>query len=99
MAPSVPCWFLVAMLPIAGLVCAFAGILRGAGVVAFRRTATLAAALGGFLPLIWLSLVFDWGLAGIWTGLLVFMIARLAATAWRVRSGKGPTAGTQPVKA
>ena len=98
-ATTIPWWFLVAMLPIAGLVFAFDGILLGAGDVAFLRTATLAAALGGFLPLIWLSLVFDWGLAGIWTGLLVFMIARLAATAWRVRSGKWLTAGTQPVKA
>lgn len=98
-AVRTPWWFLVAMLPIAGIVFALDGILLGAGDVAFLRTATLAGALGGFLPLIWLSLVFGWGLAGIWTGLLVFMVTRLAATAWRVRSGRWLTTGTAPVKA
>ncbi|MFZ2510361.1 MAG: MATE family efflux transporter [Gordonia sp. (in: high G+C Gram-positive bacteria)] len=98
-ATRTPWWFLVAMLPIAGIVFALDGILLGAGDVAFLRTATLLGALGGFLPLIWLSLAFDWGLAGIWTGLLVFMLTRLAATAWRVRSGKWLRAGTEPVGA
>ena len=98
-ATRTPWWFLVAMLPIAGIVFALDGILLGAGDVAFLRTATLAGALGGFLPLIWMSLLFDWGLAGIWAGLLVFMLARLGATAWRVRSGKWLTTGTQPVRA
>ncbi|GAC58512.1 hypothetical protein GOHSU_42_00040 [Gordonia hirsuta DSM 44140 = NBRC 16056] len=86
-AARIPWWFLVAMLPVAGVVFALDGVLLGAGDVAFLRTATLAGALGGFLPLIWLSLVFGWGLAGIWTGLLVFMLARLSALVWRVRSG------------
>lgn len=86
-AARTPWWFLVAMLPVAGVVFALDGVLLGAGDVAFLRTATLAGALGGFLPLIWLSLVFGWGLAGIWTGLLVFMFARLSALVWRVRSG------------
>ena len=35
--------------------------------------------LVGFLPLIWASLGFGWGLAGIWTGLAVFMLVRLVA--------------------
>ncbi|WP_283255214.1 MATE family efflux transporter [Gordonia sp. PP30] len=82
-----PWWFLVAMLPVAGIVFALDGVLLGAGDVAFLRTATLLGALLGFLPLIWLSLAFDWGLAGIWAGLCVFMLARLGAVAWRVRSG------------
>lgn len=86
-AVSTPWWFLVAMLPVAGIVFALDGVLLGAGDVAFLRTATLLGALGGFLPLIWLSLIFDWGLAGIWSGLLLFMLTRLAATVWRVRSG------------
>ncbi|MEE3850612.1 MATE family efflux transporter [Gordonia sp. LSe1-13] len=86
-AISVPWWYFVAMLPIAGVVFALDGVLLGAGDARFLRTATLAAALGGFLPLIWLSLVFDWGLAGIWTGLVVFMVLRLIAVATRVRSG------------
>ncbi|NMN99847.1 MATE family efflux transporter [Gordonia sp. TBRC 11910] len=86
-AIATPWWFLIGMLPIAGVVFALDGVLLGAGDAAFLRTATLVSALGGFLPLIWLSLVFDWGLAGIWTGLLVFMVARLATVGWRYRGG------------
>ena len=87
-AIGVPWWFMVAQLPIAGIVFALDGVLLGAGDAAFLRTATLAAALGAFLPLIWASHVFGWGLAGIWTGLLAFMLARLAAVWWRYRSGQ-----------
>ncbi|MCF8602771.1 MATE family efflux transporter [Gordonia sp. HY442] len=86
-AITTPWWFFVAMLPIAGIVFALDGVLLGSGDAAFLRTATLAGALCAFLPMIWLSLVFDWGLAGIWTGLLAFMCTRLAAVVWRVRSG------------
>lgn len=87
-AINTPWWFLVVMLPIAGVVFALDGVLLGAGDAAFLRTATLAAALGAFLPLIWASHVFGWGLAGIWTGLLAFMLARFAAVWWRYRSGR-----------
>ncbi|AUH69260.1 MATE family efflux transporter [Gordonia sp. PS3] len=86
-AMRTPWWFFVAMLPIAGAVFALDGVLLGSGDAAFLRTATLAGALGAFLPLIWLSWAFDWGLAGIWSGLLAFMCTRLAAVVWRVRSG------------
>ncbi|WP_262365387.1 MATE family efflux transporter [Gordonia sp. OPL2] len=87
-AIAVPWWFFVAMLPIAGIVFALDGVLLGSGDARFLRTATLAAALVGFLPLIWCSLAFDWGLAGIWSGLVVFMLVRLGAVAMRVRSGR-----------
>ncbi|WP_132993609.1 MATE family efflux transporter [Gordonia zhaorongruii] len=86
-AIATPWWFFVAMLPIAGVVFALDGVLLGSGDAAFLRTATLAGALCAFLPMIWLSLVFDWGLAGIWAGLMSFMITRLGAVVWRVRSG------------
>ncbi|GAA4641912.1 MATE family efflux transporter [Gordonia humi] len=86
-AITTPWWFFVAMLPVAGVVFALDGVLLGSGDAAFLRTATLAGALCAFLPMIWLSLVFDWGLAGIWTGLLLFMLTRLGAVVWRVRSG------------
>lgn len=87
-AIGVPWWYFVAMLPIAGVVFALDGVLLGSGDAAFLRTATVVGALVGFLPLIWLSLIFDWGLAGVWTGLLVFMVLRLAAVWWRVASGR-----------
>ncbi|WP_336081609.1 MATE family efflux transporter [Nocardia sp. SSK8] len=86
-------WFFVAMIPVAGAVFALDGVLLGAGDAAFLRTATLVAALTGFLPLIWLSLVFDWGVAGIWTGLVAFMLLRLVAVVGRARSGRWARVG------
>ncbi|MFD6392913.1 MATE family efflux transporter [Nocardia sp. NPDC060259] len=86
-------WFFVAMIPVAGAVFALDGVLLGAGDAAFLRTATLAAALAGFLPLIWLSLVFDWGVAGIWSGLVAFMLLRLIAVVARARSGRWARVG------
>ncbi|MDV6310466.1 MATE family efflux transporter [Gordonia amicalis] len=95
-AIGVPWWFFVGMLPIAGVVFALDGVLLGSGDAAFLRTATLTGALVGFLPLIWLSLIFDWGLAGVWSGLVVFMVIRLATVVWRIRSGRWRQAGVVP---
>lgn len=86
-------WFFVAIIPLAGVVFALDGVLLGAGDAAFLRTATLAAALLGFLPLIWCSLAFDWGLAGIWTGLTVFIVFRMIAVVWRTLSGRWVVTG------
>jgi putative MATE family efflux protein len=80
-------WFFVAMQPVAGVVFALDGVLLGAGDAAFLRTSTLAAAVLGFLPAIWASLAFGWGLAGIWSGLTAFMLIRLVAVGVRARSG------------
>ncbi|OBI40635.1 MATE family efflux transporter [Mycobacterium kyorinense] len=93
-AIAVPWWFLVAQLPIAGIVFALDGVLLGAGDAAFMRTATVLSALVGFLPLVWLSLVFGWGLAGIWTGLTMFMVLRLLFVGWRALSGRWAVTGS-----
>jgi Na+-driven multidrug efflux pump len=83
----------VALQPVAGVVFALDGVLLGAGDAAFLRTTTLLAAVAAFLPLVWASLVFGWGLAGIWTGLAGFMLVRLAAVALRARSGRWAVTG------
>jgi putative MATE family efflux protein len=93
-AIGVPWWFLVAQLPIAGIVFALDGVLLGAGDAKFMRNATLVSALVGFLPLIWLSLIFGWGLLGIWSGLTTFMVLRLVFVGWRAFSGHWLVAGT-----
>ncbi|MGH3597817.1 MAG: MATE family efflux transporter, partial [Mycobacterium sp.] len=93
-AIAVPWWFLVAQLPVAGIVFALDGVLLGAGDAAFMRTATVVSALVGFLPLTWLSLVFGWGLAGIWSGLSMFMVLRLVFVGWRAVSGRWAVTGT-----
>ncbi|MGH3560699.1 MAG: MATE family efflux transporter, partial [Mycobacterium sp.] len=90
----VPWWFLVAQLPVAGIVFALDGVLLGAGDAAFMRTATVVSALVGFLPLIWLSLIFGWGLAGIWSGLSTFVVLRLGFVGWRTLSGRWAVLGT-----
>jgi putative MATE family efflux protein len=93
-AIGVPWWFLVAQLPFAGIVFALDGVLIGAGDAAFMRTATVLSAVFGFLPLIWLSLVFGWGLAGIWSGLSAFIGLRLVFGVWRAVSGRWAVPGT-----
>lgn len=86
-------WFFVALQPVAGVVFALDGVLLGAGDAAFLRTATIAAAAIGFLPMVWASFAFDWGLVGIWTGLTAFMVLRLLTVLVRVRSGRWAVVG------
>lgn len=92
-AVGVPWWFLVAQLPLAGVVFALDGVLLGAGDAKFMRNATVISALVGFLPLTWLSLIFGWGLAGIWSGLTTFIGLRLAFVGWRAISGRWVVTG------
>jgi putative MATE family efflux protein len=91
---GVPWWFLVAQLPVAGIVFGLDGVLLGAGDAAFMRTASVVSALVGFLPPIWLSLVFGWGLTGIWSGLTTFIVLRLLFVGWRMLSGRWAIVGT-----
>ncbi|MER7011170.1 MATE family efflux transporter [Saccharopolyspora sp. NPDC000359] len=95
-------WFFVLLQPVAGVVFALDGVFLGAGDAAYLRTATLLSAFVGYLPLIWLSLAFGWGLAGIWTGLSMFMVLRLVTLLLRARSGRWAVTGatrTQPATA
>ncbi|MGW0433892.1 MATE family efflux transporter [Micromonospora sp. NPDC003197] len=85
-------WF-VAMLPVAGLVFALDGVLIGAGDVRYLRNVTIAAAIGAFLPAIWIGYLLDLGLGGIWAGLSLFMVVRLATLLWRIRSGRWAVVG------
>jgi putative MATE family efflux protein len=86
-------WFFVAMQPIAGVVFALDGVFLGAGDAAYLRTISVASAVIGYLPMIWLSLSFGWGLTGIWTGLTLFLVVRLATLLLRLRSGRWAVVG------
>ncbi|GAB4584649.1 MATE family efflux transporter Mmp [Nocardia sp. IFM 10818] len=88
-------WFFVGLIPVAGVVFALDGVLLGAGDAAFLRNATLGSALLGFLPAIWLSLAYDWGIAGIWSGLVAFMVLRLIAVCGRALSGRWARVGAE----
>jgi putative MATE family efflux protein len=85
-------WFLALMQPLAGVVFALDGVLMGAGDAAYLRTVTLASALLGFVPLSLLSGWLDWGLAGVWTGLTLFIVLRLVAVGTRVAGDRWLTA-------
>jgi putative MATE family efflux protein len=85
-------WF-VALLPAAGVVYALDGVLIGAGDVRYLRNLTIAAALGGFLPAVWVAWAIDSGLGGVWAGLGIFTLVRLGALLWRWRSGRWAVTG------
>ncbi len=88
-------WIFIALLPVGGVVFALDGVLLGAGDAAYLRTTTMGSALLGFLPLIWLSLVLDWGIGGIWCGLVAFMVLRLIAVSARALSGRWARIGAE----
>jgi putative MATE family efflux protein len=89
---SVVWWFLAGMQPLAGVVFALDGVLMGAGDVGYLRTVTIGSALLGFLPLSLLSLPLGWGLAGVWTGLVLFIVLRLIGVLARVAGDRWLTA-------
>jgi putative MATE family efflux protein len=85
-------WF-AGMQPLAGVVFALDGVLVGAGDVRYMRDLTIGAALGGFLPAIWLAYGLRLGLAGVWAGLTLFIVIRLVALLARMRSGRWAVVG------
>jgi putative MATE family efflux protein len=80
--------WLIAMMPLAGIVFALDGVLLGAGDNAYIRNVTLVAALLGYVPLSLAALHFGWGLGGIWAGLAAFIALRLVGMVSRTRSGR-----------
>jgi putative MATE family efflux protein len=86
-------WFVV-MLPAAGIVFGLDGVLIGAGDVAFLRTITIVAALGGFVPLTLATAYWSWGLGGVWAGLTAFIVVRLAGMVWRARTDRWVVLGS-----
>jgi putative MATE family efflux protein len=89
-------WFLAGMQPLAGVVFALDGVLMGAGDVGWLRTVTIGAAVLGFLPLSLLAGPLGWGLAGVWTGLTLFIALRLAGVLVRVAGERWLTAPAVP---
>jgi putative MATE family efflux protein len=85
-------WFLAGLQPLAGVVFALDGVLMGAGDVGYLRTLTIGSALVGFLPLSLLAAPLGWGLAGVWTGLVLFIGLRLVGVLARVAGEKWLTA-------
>lgn len=80
--------WLIAMMPLGGVLFALDGVLLGAGDNAFIRNVTMVAALGAFVPIALLAAKLHWGLGGVWAGIASFITVRLIGMAWRTWTGR-----------
>jgi putative MATE family efflux protein len=89
-------WPLFALMqPANGAVFALDGILIGAGDTRFLMWAMLAASLLVFVPIALLSLALDWGLVGVWVGLVALIATRLATCWWRFTGRRWAVTGAR----
>jgi putative MATE family efflux protein len=87
-------WPLFALMqPANGAVFALDGILIGAGDTRFLMWGMLASAVGVFVPIALASLAFDWGIVGVWCGLVGLIAARLVTCGWRFRGRRWAIVG------
>ena len=86
-------WPLFALMqPANGAVFALDGILIGAGDTRFLMWGMLAASLL-FVPVALTSLQLDWGIVGVWCGLLALIAVRLGTCLWRFRGRRWAIVG------
>jgi putative MATE family efflux protein len=77
-------WPLLALMqPLAGAVFALDGILIGASDTSYLMWSMLAASCLVYTPIALLSLMFDWGIVGVWIGLVALIVARLVLLSTR----------------
>jgi putative MATE family efflux protein len=89
-------WPLFALMqPANGAVFALDGILIGAGDTRFLMWAMMAASLLVFVPIALLSLALDWGLVGVWVGLVALIGTRLATCWWRFAGRRWAVTGAR----
>jgi putative MATE family efflux protein len=87
-------WPLFALMqPANGAVFALDGILIGAGDTRFLMWGMLAASLLVFVPVALASLALDFGIVGVWCGLLGLIAARLTTCGWRFRGRRWAIVG------
>jgi putative MATE family efflux protein len=87
-------WPLLALLqPLAAAVYALDGILIGAGDTRFLAASMLVAGFGVYAPIALLSLALDWGIVGVWCGLVGLIVARLVQLAVRFRGRRWAVVG------
>jgi putative MATE family efflux protein len=71
-------WVMFAVMqPAAAVVFALDGVLIGAGDTRYLAGSMLLAGLGAYIPIALLALRLDWGIQGVWAGLLALMAVRL----------------------
>jgi putative MATE family efflux protein len=93
-------WALFALMqPANGAVFALDGILIGAGDTRFLMWGMLFASVGVFVPIALVSLALDWGIVGVWCGLLALIAARLLTCGWRFRGRRWAIVGASRARA
>jgi putative MATE family efflux protein len=87
-------WVLFALMqPANGAVFALDGILIGAGDTRFLMYSMLVASVCVFIPIALLSLALDFGIVGVWVGLVALIAVRLATCGWRFSSRRWALVG------
>jgi putative MATE family efflux protein len=81
------------MQPANALVFALDGILIGASDTRFLKWSMAFAALCVFAPVALMALAFDWGIVGVWCGLLGLIVARLVTCGARFRGRRWAVVG------
>jgi putative MATE family efflux protein len=93
-------WPLFALMqPFAAVVFALDGILIGAGDTRYLAISMLVAGFGFYVPIALLALELDWGITGVWCGLLALMAVRLLTLGWRFRSRRWAVVGAPAARA
>jgi putative MATE family efflux protein len=93
-------WPLFALMqPFAAAVFALDGILIGAGDTRFLAVSMLVAGFGFYVPIALLALHLEWGIVGVWAGLLALMAVRLATLGTRFVSRRWAVVGAPAARA
>jgi Na+-driven multidrug efflux pump len=90
-------WPLFALMqPFAAIVFALDGILIGAGDTRYLAVSMVVAGFGFYVPIALAALHFEWGILGVWCGLIALMAVRLATLGLRFRSRRWAVVGAPP---
>jgi len=87
-------WTMLALMqPAAAVVFALDGILIGAGDTRYLAGSMLLAGVCVYVPIALLALALDWGITGVWAGLLALVGVRLLTLGWRFAGGRWAITG------
>ncbi len=93
-------WTMLALMqPAAGVVFALDGILIGAGDTRYLAGSMLLAGICVYVPIALLALALDWGVTGVWAGLLALVGVRLVTLGWRFAGPRWAITGAAVARA
>ncbi|ASV30319.1 MATE family efflux transporter [Maribacter cobaltidurans] len=78
-------YIIILGLPINTVAFVLDGVFKGLGEMKYLRNTLLVATFLGFVPILFLSRYFDWGLTGVWIAFTVWMFIRGAALVLKFR--------------